>query len=201
MKSVRGQLSADDELVYVDGSRIVLPNKSISPILTLLHASHAGTNKTYDLARQFYFWPGMLNDIKQKIEKCRACRIHRPSLPKNPRSTVPPSSYMGPPMAHVGTDLFNFGVGKYLVCVDQWSGYPLFRKLTSTSAASIIKTLSECFNLLGWPRSIRSDGGPQFRSEFTDFCNKNHIRHEMSSPYNPRANGLAESAVKTVKKC
>ena len=40
MKSVRGQLSADDKLVYVDGSRIVLPYKSISPILTLLHASH-----------------------------------------------------------------------------------------------------------------------------------------------------------------
>ena len=97
----------------------MLPNKYISPILTLLHASHAGINKTYDLARQLYFWPGMLNDIEQLIEKCQACRIHRPSLPKNPRSTVPPSSYMGSPMAHVGTDLFDFGVGKYLVCVDQ----------------------------------------------------------------------------------
>ena len=85
------------------------------------------------------------------------------------------------------------------MCVDQWSGYPLFRKLSSTTAASIIKTLSEWFNLLGWPRSIRSDGGPQFRSEFTEFCNRHHIRHEMPSPYNPRANGLAKSAVKTVK--
>ena len=46
MKSVRGQLSVDDELVYVDGSRIVLPNKSISSVLTLLHAAHAGINKS-----------------------------------------------------------------------------------------------------------------------------------------------------------
>ena len=58
---------------------------------------------------------GMLNDIKQLIEKCQACRIHKPSLPKNPRSALPPSSYMGPPMAHVGTNLFDFGGGKYLV--------------------------------------------------------------------------------------
>ena len=172
LKSVRGQLSVDEELVYVDGSRIVLPNKYISSVLTSLHSSHAGINKTYDIARQLYFWPGMLNDIKQLIEKCQACRIHKPSLPKNPRSTAPPSSYMGPPMAHVGMDLFDFGGGKYLVCVDQWSGYPLYRKLQSTTSASIIKTLSDWFNLLGWPRSIGSDGGPQFRSEFSDFCTK-----------------------------
>ena len=129
MKSVCGQLSVDEELVYVDGSRIMLPNKSIKSVLSLLHSSHAGIDKTYDIARQLYFWPGILNDIKQLIEKCQACRIHKPSLPKNPHSTAPPSSYMGPPMAHVRNYLFHFGGGKYLVCVDQWSGYPLYRKL------------------------------------------------------------------------
>ena len=55
MKSVRGQLSVDEELVYVDGSRIVLPNKSIKSVLTLLHSSHVGINKTYHIARQLYF--------------------------------------------------------------------------------------------------------------------------------------------------
>ena len=150
MKSVRGQLSVDEELVYVDDSRIVPPSKSIKSVLSLLHSSHAGINKTYDIARQLNFWPGMLNDIKQLIEKCQACRIHKPSLPKNPRSTVPLSSYMGPIMAHVGTDLFDFWGGKYLVCVNQRSGYLLYRKLQSTTLASIIKTLSEWFNLLGW---------------------------------------------------
>ena len=102
-------------------------------------------------------------------------------------------------MAHVGTDLFDFGGGKYLVCVDQWSGYPLYRKLQLTTSSSVIRILSERFNLLGWPRSIRSHGGPQFRSEFSEFCAKYQIRHEVSSPYNPRANGLAELTVKTVK--
>ena len=156
--------------------------------------SHAGINKTYDIAWQLYFWPRMLNDIKQLIEKCQACRILKPSLTKNPRSTAPPSSYIGPPKAHVGTDLFDFGGGKYLVCVHQWRGYPLYRKLQSTTSSSVIKILSEWFNLLGWPRSV-----PQSRSEFSEFCAKNQIRHEVSSPYNPRANGLAESAVKNVK--
>ena len=46
---------------------------------------------------------------------------------------------------------------------------------------------------------IRSDGGPQFRLEFVPFCNDNGINHKLSSPYNPRANGLAESGVKIIK--
>ena len=68
MKSVRGQLSVNEELVYVDGSRIVMTSKSIKSLLSLLHSSHAGINKNYDIAWQLYFWPGMLNDIKQLLE-------------------------------------------------------------------------------------------------------------------------------------
>ena len=51
----------------------------------------------------------------------------------------------------------------------------------------------------GWPVVIRSDGGPQFRQEFAEFCKNNSISHELSSPYNPESNGLAESAVKNLK--
>ena len=75
----------------------------------------------------------------------------------------------------------------------------MFAALSSTTSASVIKTLQSWFNVLGWPRSIRSDGGPQFRGEFSAFCERFGISHELASPYNPRSNGLAESGVKIVK--
>ena len=50
-----------------------------------------------------------------------------------------------------------------------------------------------------WPDYRRSDGGPQFRQEFETFCADHSIIHELSSPYNPESNGLAESAVKIMK--
>ena len=75
----------------------------------------------------------------------------------------------------------------------------MFQKLTSTTTSSVLKALSGWFNILGWPRSIRSDGSPQFWGEFSSFCEKNNIKHELSAPYNPRSNGLAEYAVKMVK--
>ena len=71
--------------------------------------------------------------------------------------------------------------------------------MASTTSALVIRVISGWFNTLGWPIVIRTDGGPQFRSEFAKFCEQNGIKHELASPYNPRANGLAESGVKVVK--
>ena len=108
-------------------------------------------------------------------------------------------------MQHVGLDLFSFGGKDYLICVDHWSGYPLYQLLQSTTSDSVTRCLLFWFNLLGWPSSIRSDGGPQFRGNFSTFCNKHDIRHELSAPYNPKSNGLAKAGVKSVinilKKC
>ena len=58
---------------------------------------------------------------------------------------------------------------------------------------------SDWFIEVGWPTAIRTDGGPQFRTEFSQFCNRHGIKHELSSPYNPESNGLAEAAVKNTK--
>ena len=199
MKSVFGQLSVDNKLIYLEAERIVLPLKAVKDVLRMAHLPHDDIKKTYKLLRSLYFWPGMCNDVKQLISACGPYSKNAVSLPKNPGSTPPPSAHFGPPMACVGVDLFDFGGKSHLVCVDRWSGYPLFSQLTSTSSAAVINTLKTWFNVLGWPRVIRLDGGLQFRGEFSEFCKNFRITHELSFPYNPRANGLAESGVKIVK--
>ena len=64
LKYFMPQLSADKDLVYLDGARIILPKNAVLP---LLHVSHIGINKTYELCRSLYFWPGMFNKGKQVI--------------------------------------------------------------------------------------------------------------------------------------
>ena len=164
------KLSVEKDLVYLDGARIVLPKNDLK-ILPLVHFSHIGLNKSYDLWCSLYFWPRMFNDIRQMILQYRPSNVHRPSQPKNPRSTLPPSSYLGPPMSHMGLDLFEFGGKQHLICVDHWTGYPMFTQLSE----------------------------PQFRGEFSRFCEQFGIKHELSAPYNPRSNGLAESGLKIIK--
>ena len=64
------------------------------------------------------------------------------------------------------------------------------------------KAAKHCFQLLGWPKTIRSDGGPRYRKEFDEFCEENDIEHELSSPYNPQSNGLAViNAKQLLTKC
>ena len=75
----------------------------------------------------------------------------------------------------------------------------MFTQLSSLSSRAIVNHLCSWFNLMGWPQSICSDGGPQFCGDFVQFCAENNIKHELSAPYNPRSNGLAESGVKIIK--
>ena len=83
--------------------------------------------------------------------------------------------------------------------VDHFSGYPFIAQLSSLSANAIIRRINAWFQVFGYPETLRTDFGPQFRGEFGTFCQEHGIKHEVSSPYFPRSNGLAESAVKNMK--
>jgi hypothetical protein len=50
------------------------------------------------------------------------------------------------------------------------------------------------------PVTIYSDGGLQFKGEFDHFCKGRSIKHAKLSPHYPQSNGVAESAVKEMKK-
>ena len=64
----------------------------------------------------------------------------------------------------------------------------------------VINKLKNHFARYGIPDTIVSDDGPQYVShEFAKFCKAWDIIHVTSSPYNSKANGTAESAVKTCK--
>ena len=102
-------------------------------------------------------------------------------------------------MESISVDLFEVLGSKYLVTVDRFSGYLFVDKLTRTSTSDIIGILNRIFSEYGYPKRIRSDGGPQFRTEFKAFCIKKAIIHEQSSPYYPQSNGHAESGVKIAK--
>ena len=138
----------------------------------------------------------MRSDIISSQMTCEACIRHTPS--KTPGAPLPKEMAQGP-MEVMAADLFELNQKHYLVLVDRFSGYPLHKQLRSLSTKAITTQLYNWFLTLGFPRVIRSDNGPQFRTEFADFCETHAILHETSSPYNPRSNGLAEAAVKNVK--
>ena len=102
-------------------------------------------------------------------------------------------------MRSVSLDLFAAAGHDWLAMVDRYSGYAWTTKLSNATTRHLLSHLETWFTDFGWPLIFRSDNGPQFRSEFAFFCQAHGVTHELSSPYNPESNGLAEAAVKNMK--
>ena len=186
----------EDSIVALDSARIVVPRISRARILRLLHRGHQGIVKTKRAAAELYFWPNMNNDIEQSIQACKECQAMQASQSEEPMI----GHENGYPMQYVSVDLFQTGGQDYLVMVDRATGFPFVKHMRKTSTDSVWRTLQKWFQVFGYPEAIRSDGAGQFRAQFNELCRNKSIRHELSSAYNPQSNGLAESAVKNMKR-
>ena len=195
---IRHELSCEDELVLW-GNRIVIPRCARPGILAKLHSSHQGIEKTKRRAKQTVFWPGITSDVTNVVDGCLSCQEHRPSQQKEPLLSDPLPKY---PFQETAADLFEYGTKVYLVYVDRLSGWTCVHQLgQDTSTTPVVKKLQEWFADYGVPQRFRSDGGPQFKSaQFRSFVKDWGIEHVMSTPHYAQSNGLAESAVKSMKK-
>ena len=147
-------------------------------------------------AKDLYYWRGMSSDVKNLVHNCDICR---PFLPSHAQEPIIAGTSATGPMTDMGSDLFQIGHNHYIVMVDRYSGFPFVEKLNSLSTSAITKILETWFNTFGWPERIRTDNGPQYRSEFDKFCHDHNIIHENSSPHFHQSNGLSEAAVKQMK--
>lgn len=181
--------------ILLSGDCLLIPRPARPRVLDLLHASHSGMNKTLTLAKQLYVWPGLPNDVKNRIAGCSSCLMYLPSQSNQPILSDSASF----PMDKVSVDLFELENRHYIILVDRFSGYPFVHRLASLTTSAICEVLIMWFYEYGFPKHLKGDNGPQFRDQFDSFCRDFNIMNETSSPYNPRSNGLAEAAVKSVK--
>lgn len=193
------RLSVDNSgLVLIDSTRIIVPFSARKEMLKRLHLAHQGIVRTKARARQTLFWHGMMNDIVQMINECDKCQVHRSSQAKEPMKSDIASEF---PFQSVSTDLFEFGHRFFLVYVDRYTGWPQidsYRNCPNTG--QVIQSLRRFFSSHGIPLELRSDSGPQYRSqEFREFCSEFEIEHKVSSAHYPQSNGHAEACVKAMK--
>ena len=152
------------------------------------------------MASERYWWPFMSADVEDKVKNCRSCQRHLPSKPHNPPWV---RYHVGEllPMEQVSCDHFLVGNKKYLIMVDRYSSYPMMAKVKLMSTDKTASKLTEWFNMLGWPRNIRSDGGPAFWKKFADWCESKVVKFDLSSAYHPQSNGSAEEGSNYLTRC
>ena len=139
----------------------------------------------------------MTTHIKEVVAKCEDCAEYQTANPQQPMQThkIPER-----PWSRVGSDLFSLHSKDYIVLVDYYSDFVEVDLLKNTNSSTVIKFLKAQFSRHGIPDVLVTDNGPQFISgEFSEFATQWEFQHVTSSPYHPKSNGKAESAVKIVK--
>jgi hypothetical protein len=195
---IRTTLS-DHKGLALYGNRVIIPTDQRQKMLARLHLSHQGIVKTLRRARSSIFWPGISSDVKNIIAECDTCQEGRPSLaPESLLSDPMPTK----PFQETSADLFEYAKHQYMIYVDRFSNWIEVRKFgPSPDSDKVIDALMDVFARFGVPLKFRTDGGLQFASAKTqDFCKRWGVRQVFSAPHYSQSNGLAESAVKAVKK-
>ncbi|XP_025263219.1 uncharacterized protein K02A2.6-like, partial [Camponotus floridanus] len=192
-----------EELVVIKeiifrGDRILIPTALKKYMLTKLHTGHPGINRMIKRAEMTMYWKGINQDIKKYVKSCKSCqKFQNGQIKQIMRYKKVPKL----PWAEVGCDIFELNQKYYIVVVDSLSNFIEVVSLSDLKSATVIEKLKTIFARHGIPLILYTDGALCFDSElFKRFTKNWSFTHIMSSPHYPKSNGLAESAVKSIKK-
>ena len=171
----RLELSLEDECVMW-GIRVVIPHKLRKKVLQELHQSHVGIVRMKSLARSYFWWPSLDQEIKELVKGCIQCQSVR-----NAPEVAPLHPWLWPskPWKRIHIDFAGPLRGHYyLILVDAHSKWPEVIHMTSTISSATIRELRKIFTTFRLPEQLVSDNAPQFVSaEFSQFLKSNGIKH------------------------
>ena len=151
----RKALSIESGLITC-GNRIIVPKEMRPEMLQYIHEGHHGKERCLLQAKNIIFWPKMMYDIQELIERCIICQEHGKSQPIiEITQELPPF-----PWHTLATDIFYWKRMDFLIVTDVFSKYFLVRKLANSTSAAVCAELATIVTELGLPHIIRSDNGP-----------------------------------------
>ena len=167
-------------------------------------AGHLGHQKTLRRVLTQFWWPNVNTDVAAYIRSCTQCLKRQPPhqrpkapLMDRPRPTGPfetvEAAFKG--LLPSSADGCRF----ILVLQDTFSKYakmhPVVAPTSDITCSRLLVWISRC----GVPTTFRSDGGSCFTSfQFRDFCTRFGIKHTLSTPAHPQANGAVERLNRTM---
>lgn len=198
---VKGELSEQDGIVTRLGA-IVVPQNLRRRILELAHAGHPGQAAMKSILRRRVWWPRMPTDAAEWVARCCGCALAgRAENPVPMSMTMLPEEQWEKLAIDFNGPHATLGGKSIVVLVDYFSRFVIAKFVKSTDMASVEPVLGHVFELLGNPRSIRSDNGPPFNgAEWKRFCEDRGIKPETSTPLHPQQNGLVERYMQVVNK-
>eukprot|EP00794_Sanderia_malayensis_P005113 gene5112-biopygen4171 len=191
-RPIKDELTVGALGVILRGTRIIIPSSLQQRAVDIAHENHQGLSKTKALLREKTWFPGIDELAQQTLQSCLACQavgnqpppepLHLQDMPKGPWEKIHIDFY-GP-----------LPSGDYLlVVIDRYSRFPEVEIVQSTKASVVIPKLDKIFSVHGLPDTVKTDNGPPFSGhDFHRYLSTLGIKHELSTPCWPQANGEVE---------
>lgn len=145
------------------GNRVIIPPPLKENVLDELHSGHCGMVRMKEIARSYFWWPGLDAAIEEKAKSCPDCQKLR-NLPQ--LTPLHPWEWPEEPWQRVHVDFAGPVEGRmFLVVVDAHSKWPEAIIMQETSAERTIEELRLIFSRFGLPQQLVSDNGPQLEEE------------------------------------
>lgn len=184
--------------ILCKNNQLIIPKSMRKEIITRLHYSHLGMEKTINKAKELVFWPFMAKEITDVIKNCAPCLKFSNSQKKE---TLINRYLPTRPWEIIAADFFNCNGNDYLLVVDCYSKFPEVVLCKTTISTVVITHMKDICARHGKPNVLYSDNGPQFtNSQFQKFLEDWEITHKTSSPRFPQSNGFIERQVQIMKK-
>ena len=183
--------------------QLVLPKQCQTSVLKSLHddMAHLGRDRTLDLVRQRFFWPGMARDVQDYIASCGRCLRRKVShADRAPLISIQSCR----PLELVCVDYLKIqpsgGYGHVLVITDHFSKFAQAIPTRNETAKTTAKVLYENFIVrYGIPDRFHSDNGRSFECKLIiELCALMGIDKTHTTPYHAESNGIAERFNKTL---
>jgi len=149
-----------------------------------------------------YWWPNMRQDIQEELKNCDACvRYVVTKTGYHPFTFITADG----PWTHLQIDCSvhlpesSDGYTTLFVIIDVFTGFVILRPVKNSTGDTIARELWNIFCIMGLPKIIQSDNGPEFVNQvIRSFIKITGIDHRLITPYNPRADGKVERAIGSV---
>jgi len=186
----------------------VVPESLKRNVMELYHDSkgHPGAGRTKETIYLTYWWRGMSIDVENHVKSCKPCARRKA---RNAVAAVPIQGYRAPsmPWERIHIDLTGpltttTQGNKYIVVMkDALTRYVETAAIKDKSAELVVDAFIQCVVYRhGAVGTLVSDNGREFVNKlFAQVAQLLKIKHHMITEYNPRANGLAENHMRTMK--
>ena len=192
-----------------ENGKYVVPKRDIYKTLSDAHSAiaHRGRDKTERYIRESF------SEVSQDVVTLfvSLCKLHQEqkSVTNHLKKPIIKPILASGFLSHVEIDLIDF---RNLLCactrshkwvlhvVDHYSKFSWLYPLYSKENEQVIQVLHQQFYLFGFPSTLHSDNGGEFKSKkMSEFCKVNNIKQAHGAPRTPTTQGLVERNNRTVK--